>query len=107
MSETIDTLSKTETIVFYSKNQLPVFTDNHYNKLIISGGYSTGKTFLLEEKASILSKDEYFRGRILYLSRFKHSANGGLLHHDLKLRLGPHNIIVQTTQASVSFQYIP
>eukprot|EP00111_Clytia_hemisphaerica_P011395 TCONS_00033386-protein len=95
VSKVIDSLSNTENIVFYSNKQLPVLTNNEpkYNKLVIKGGYSTGKTFLLQEKAIMLSNDPEYKDRILYVV-----CNGeGLLYRDRELVLEPHGVRVVKT----------
>ena len=72
--------------------QLPVLTSNDpkYNKLVIKGGYSTGKTFILQEKAIMLSKNPSYKDRILYVV-----CNGeGLLYRDRELVLEPYGIRV-------------
>ena len=92
VSEVIDSLSNTDNIVFYSNEQLPVLTSNDpkYNKLVIKGGYSTGKTFILQEKAIMLSKNPSYKDRILYVV-----CNGeGLLYRDRELVLEPYGIRV-------------
>uniref|UniRef100_A0A7M5WLF9 Uncharacterized protein n=1 Tax=Clytia hemisphaerica TaxID=252671 RepID=A0A7M5WLF9_9CNID len=95
VSKVIDSLSNTENIVFYSNKQLPVLTNNEpkYNKLVIKGGYSTGKTFLLQEKAIMLSNNPEYKDGILYVV-----CNGeGLLYRDRKLVLEPHGVRVIKT----------
>uniref|UniRef100_A0A7M5UEM7 Uncharacterized protein n=1 Tax=Clytia hemisphaerica TaxID=252671 RepID=A0A7M5UEM7_9CNID len=92
VSKVIDSLSNTENIVFYSNKQLPVLTKNEpkYSKLVIKGGYSTGKTFLLQEKAIMLSNDPEYKDRILYVV-----CNGeGLLYRDRELVLESHGVRV-------------
>ena len=53
----IEVVSTADNILFYSKNQLPIFkkSDPRNKKLILFGGYGTGKTFLMREKAEILA----------------------------------------------------
>ena len=107
VNEAIEVVSNRDNIVFYSKNQLPVFADNRYNKLVITGGYSTGKSFLLKQKALLLSEDPEYQGRVMYICRFKHSEEGSLFYRALKHELEPKGIIVQTTTAYVSpFEYL-
>ena len=91
VSDVIDSLSSSHNILFYSQKQHPVLTscDPRYNKLIIHGGYGTGKSFLLQEKAIMLSKDEKYRGSILYLVAWE-----GLLYHERRITLEPYGIKV-------------
>lgn len=53
--KTIDAISKKENIIFYSKNQLPVMTNERFKKLILSGEYGSGKSILMKHKAEQLS----------------------------------------------------
>ena len=104
IDQTIRTLSNKDNIVFYSTNQLPVFIgdDSRYNRLIITGGFGSGKSFLMQEKALVLTQLPEFKGRVLYVCRFKHSENGSLFYHFLKEQLEPHGIRVTTITNSVS-----
>ena len=112
VSNVVDFLSNASNVVFYSRQQLPVLTsfDDRYNKLIFMAGFGTGKTFLLQEKAIMLSKDDKYKGRILYFV-----CNGeGLLFHDRKLELSPYGINVVCDYVSgniitliiTSFRYV-
>ncbi|XP_066924418.1 uncharacterized protein [Clytia hemisphaerica] len=92
VTEVINTLSTVDNIVFYSSNQLPVMTSNDpkYNKLLILGGFGSGKTFLLQEKAILLSKKAEFKNSVLYMVCSGH----GLLYHERSLELGHEGITV-------------
>ncbi|XP_066920207.1 uncharacterized protein [Clytia hemisphaerica] len=97
ISNSIDTLLTRENIVFYSTNQLPVFVDNlSYNKLVICGGYGTGKSFLLQEKALLLNKDPGFKGKVFYgcYSKDEWDLGRSLHFQRLKHELQPHGIMV-------------
>ncbi|XP_066933713.1 uncharacterized protein [Clytia hemisphaerica] len=101
----IDSLSNTHNIVFYSKQQLPVISskDPCYNKVIFMAGFGTGKTFLLFEKAMILSKNDTFKSRILYVI-----CNGeGLLYHDRKAHLEEKGITVITGKSAIESLKMP
>ncbi|XP_066932435.1 uncharacterized protein [Clytia hemisphaerica] len=92
VSNAINTLSNGRNIVFYSKQQLPVITseDSSYKKLVFMAGFGTGKTFLLQEKAILLSKEDEYKERILYVV-----CNGkGLLYHDRKVELQKYGVTV-------------
>ncbi|XP_066922338.1 uncharacterized protein [Clytia hemisphaerica] len=91
VSEVIDSLSSSQNIIFYSQKQHPVLTssDPRYNKLVIYGGFGTGKSFLLQEKAIMMSKDDRYRGSVLYLVAWE-----GLLYHERKTTLEPYGIKV-------------
>uniref|UniRef100_A0A7M5X4Q3 Uncharacterized protein n=1 Tax=Clytia hemisphaerica TaxID=252671 RepID=A0A7M5X4Q3_9CNID len=90
INNVMDTLYTVDNIVFYSKSQLPIMTTDHsrYKKLFIRGGYSTGKSFLMQEKAKMLSKDDRYKGKIIYIlkGRTDHDPDQ-LLYHKLKLEL--------------------
>eukprot|EP00111_Clytia_hemisphaerica_P011755 TCONS_00034520-protein len=101
----IDSLSTARNIVFYSKQQLPVISSNDpcFNKIIFMAGFGTGKTFLLREKVMILSKDDLYKGRILYVV-----CNGeGLLYHDRKTELEQQGITVVTGKSAIESLKIP
>uniref|UniRef100_A0A7M5UUR2 Uncharacterized protein n=1 Tax=Clytia hemisphaerica TaxID=252671 RepID=A0A7M5UUR2_9CNID len=101
----IDSLSTARNIVFYSKQQLPVISskDPCFNKIIFMAGFGTGKTFLLREKVMILSKDDLYKGRILYVV-----CNGeGLLYHDRKTELEQQGITVVTGKSAIESLKIP
>lgn len=53
--EVIETVSTYDNIWFYSKEQLEILFGDH-SKVIIDGGYGTGKTILLREKAKMLAR---------------------------------------------------
>ena len=62
----IEAVSSKNTIIFYSKNQLPIFSEAYseserFKRVLITGGFGTGKTILLSEKAEIMAhKDTKF-----------------------------------------------
>ncbi|XP_066927601.1 uncharacterized protein [Clytia hemisphaerica] len=97
--DVIDSLSSSQNIVFYSQNQFPVLASNDpsYNKLVILGGFGTGKSFLLQEKAILLSKDEKYKGRILYMvcGHIQYDKCPSLLYFDRKRVLEPYGIVVR------------
>ena len=55
----IEAVSTADNIIFYSNDQLPIFLNNdpRNKKVILFGGYGSGKTFLLREKAEMLAVD--------------------------------------------------
>eukprot|EP00111_Clytia_hemisphaerica_P003860 TCONS_00011088-protein len=92
ISDVINSLSNAHNIVFYSQKQLPVMSTNDpsCNKLFFMAGFGTGKTFLLQEKAILLSKINEFKGGIYYIV-----CNGkGMLFYERKLHLEKHGIHV-------------
>ncbi|XP_066933649.1 uncharacterized protein [Clytia hemisphaerica] len=100
MTNVIESIKTKDNIVFYSSNQLQVFSDSdfRYNRLVVCGGFSTGKSFLLQEKARLLSQDGFFKDHIMYVCQFRHSEKGSLFYWNLKSLLDPHGIIVRTTR---------
>ena len=99
VSSAIDSLSNARNIVFYSKQQLPVISSKNpcYNKVIFMAGFGTGKTFLIQEKAIMLSKENEYKGRIVYVV-----CNGeGLLYHDRKAELEKQGITVVNGESAV------
>ena len=68
ISEAIDTMCTGHNILFHSKEQLPVFItdDCRYDRVLIKGGYGTGKSYLLQQKALQLSTDPNFSEEINY-----------------------------------------
>ena len=97
INNAIKVVSSRDNIVFYSKNQLPVFMndDQRYNKLVITGGYSTGKSFLLKQKALMLNKDPEYHGRVMYMcSLHMTMLKETLFHWSVKHELEPKGIIV-------------
>ncbi|XP_066928535.1 uncharacterized protein [Clytia hemisphaerica] len=68
-SNAIESISTVENIVFYSNTQMHIMNPNEprLRKLLIRGGYGTGKSFLLEEKAKQLSRDPHYAGNIVYV----------------------------------------
>ena len=95
----IDSLSNGHTIAFYSKQQLPVLQNlSIYNKVIITGGFGTGKTFLLQEKAVQLSKGTNFKGKILYFVFCKEIMDNSLrtlLYYERLHKLQAHGIKIE------------
>ena len=89
VSNAIDTLSTSSNIIFYTKKQLSVLSKN-YKKLVILAGFGTGKTFLLREKAIVLSKDSKYKGGVYYVV----CSGEGLLYHQMKQELEPYGVIV-------------
>ncbi|XP_066926810.1 uncharacterized protein [Clytia hemisphaerica] len=69
ISDAIDSVCTSHNILFHSKEQLPALTadDPKYKKVVLKGGYGTGKSFLLQQKAIMLSKDPYFSGYVMYI----------------------------------------
>ena len=102
VSEVTDSLSGCSPIDFLSRYQLPVLTSQmypKYNKLVIFGGFGTARTFLLREKAIMLSQQPAFKGKILYVA-----CNGkGLLYYSSKLDLEPYGIIAVSEVNLLSF----
>ncbi|XP_066929108.1 uncharacterized protein [Clytia hemisphaerica] len=103
ISGAINSISQPHNIVFYSNQQLPVLQENdpRYTHLLITGGFSSGKTFLLKEKAIQLSKDSQFQGKILYVlfkmkrvNEKKQNSLLSLLYHQTKEELEPYGIEV-------------
>ena len=65
-------------------------------------GFGTGKTFLIQEKAIMLSEVEKYKIRILYVV-----CNGeGLLYHDRKAKLGQHGITVITGKYAIVSHFL-
>ena len=52
-------MSTADNIICYSNDQIPIFLndDPRNKKVILFGGYGSGKTFLLREKAEMLAVD--------------------------------------------------
>ncbi|XP_066920843.1 uncharacterized protein [Clytia hemisphaerica] len=99
ITKAIETVSTTDNVLFYSTNQLPAFksTDPKFDKLILWGGYGTGKSLLLREKALQLSRqDPSFHGRIMYVHCNLFDNNRSLQVSYLKNMLEPHGIIVKS-----------
>uniref|UniRef100_A0A7M5UEG3 Uncharacterized protein n=1 Tax=Clytia hemisphaerica TaxID=252671 RepID=A0A7M5UEG3_9CNID len=76
--------------------QLPILfsEDTKYKKLLIKGGWGTGKSFLMMEKAKLLSKDATYKGKVLYVIWWQRSIRGPtsfkpLLYYQLKSELPP------------------
>ena len=59
IEKAIEAVSTADNIIFYSNDQIPIFLndDPRNKKVILFGGYSSGKTFLLREKAEMLAVD--------------------------------------------------
>ena len=59
IEKAIEAVSTADNIIFYSNDQIPIFLndDPRNKKVILFGGYGSGKTFLLREKAEILAAD--------------------------------------------------
>ncbi|XP_066925663.1 uncharacterized protein [Clytia hemisphaerica] len=88
----MDSLYTVDNVIFYSMQQLPVLSseDTKYKKLLIKGGWGTGKSFLMMEKAKLLSKDATYKGKILYVIWCEKSTNfKPLLYYQLKSELPP------------------
>ena len=99
VSDVIDSLSTANNIVFYSQQQLPLMCSNDpkYNKVFFMAGYGTGKTFLLEEKAIMLSKTDAYQDRVYYVV-----CNGKSLHYfERKLKLEQYGIHVVSNVVSL------
>ena len=86
-SNTIESLSTVENIVFYSNTQMHIMnpSEPRLQKLLIRGGYGTEKSFLLEEKVKQLSRDPRYAGHIMYVCW--HVKPTSLLEWRLKLEL--------------------
>ena len=69
ISDAIDSVCTSHNIMFYSKEQFPVLItdDPKHKKVIIKGGFGTSKTFLLQQKAILLSKQQCFKGAVMYV----------------------------------------
>ena len=96
VTDAIFSVSTIDNIIFYSNNQLPILIsdDPRYRKLFIRGGYGTGKSFLLQEKAKILAKQSEYNGRIIY---FTDCDKRNLFLESLKYYLEPLGILVKST----------
>ena len=59
IEKAIEAVSTADNIIFYSNDQIPIFLNNdpRNKKVILFGGYGSGKTFLLREKAEMLAVD--------------------------------------------------
>ena len=57
IEKAIEAVSTADNIIFYSNDQIPIFLNNdpRNKKVILFGGYGSGKTFLLREKAEMLA----------------------------------------------------
>ncbi|XP_066935831.1 uncharacterized protein [Clytia hemisphaerica] len=97
ITNAIEVVSSRDNIVFYSKNQLPVFVDDNqrYKNLVITGGYSTGKSFLLKQKALLLNEDPEYRGKVMYVCRFRKTDMKNLFYWSVKHELEPRGITVR------------
>eukprot|EP00111_Clytia_hemisphaerica_P024525 TCONS_00072317-protein len=110
ITKAIETVSTTDNVLFYSTNQLPAFksTDPKFDKLILWGGYGTGKSLLLREKALQLSRqDPSFHGRIMYVHCNLFDNNRSLQVSYLKNMLEPHGIIVKSFVPNRSSLCVP
>ncbi|XP_066925673.1 uncharacterized protein [Clytia hemisphaerica] len=92
----MDSLYTVDNVIFYSMQQLPILfsEDTKYKKLLIKGGWGTGKSFLMMEKAKLLSKDATYKGKVLYVIWWQRSIRGPtsfkpLLYYQLKSELPP------------------
>eukprot|EP00111_Clytia_hemisphaerica_P012259 TCONS_00035992-protein len=92
----MDSLYTVDNVIFYSTQQLPILSseDTKYKKLLIKGGWGTGKSFLMMEKAKLLSKDATYKGKILYviwrqMSFITLTNCKPLLYYQLKSELPP------------------
>ncbi|XP_066935003.1 uncharacterized protein [Clytia hemisphaerica] len=92
VSDVIDSLSNAHNIIFYSQQQLPLMCSDNpkYNKVFFMAGYGTGKTFLLEQKAIMLSRSDGYKDGVYYVVCNEQS----LLYHERKLELGKYGIHV-------------
>ncbi|XP_066913031.1 uncharacterized protein [Clytia hemisphaerica] len=101
VSDVIETLSTSQNILFYSKKQYDILTRNDpaYQKLVLLGGYGTGKSLLLQDKAIMMSKNKEYHGRILYWIynewRGVGSTGKSLLYYERKQTLEPYGIVVK------------
>ena len=86
ITKAIQTVSNSNTLLFYSTQQLPVLTsqDPTYNKLVITGGFGVGKTFLLQEKAIALSKLAKFKDRVMFVCCGENAKLPSLVCHRLQ-----------------------
>ena len=59
IEKAIEAVSTADNIICYSNDQIPIFLndDPRNKKVILFGGYGSGKTFLLREKAEMLAVD--------------------------------------------------
>uniref|UniRef100_A0A7M6DQ13 Uncharacterized protein n=2 Tax=Clytia hemisphaerica TaxID=252671 RepID=A0A7M6DQ13_9CNID len=86
VSKSIDKCAASS-ILFYSTNQLHALgSTNAYKKLLIKGGFGTGKTVLLHDKALRCIKTEEYFGRVTYvcLSHPPKSLQSLLYHRSKK-----------------------
>ena len=97
ISDAIEAVSTVDNINFYSADQLAVFdeTNQRYKRLIIEGAYGTGKSFLLQEKAKLLSKKKEFKGKVVYVlvTVGQHKLHSKM-YYRLKRDLNPYGITV-------------
>ena len=101
--KTIKHVSTKENIVFYSNKQLQILVqnENRFNKLILTGGFGVGKSFLLVEKAILLSKDPAYRGKIVYSCLFEHFERGSLFFHNTRRQLEAYGITCISASTNV------
>ena len=69
VKECIENISTKENILFYTKQQLPIFESSEdYRYLLLLGGYGTGKTFLKKEKIKqLLNETQEGNKKIWYV----------------------------------------
>lgn len=68
ITESIHNVSTKDSILFYTNEQLPIFeSSDDYNKLVLLGGYGTGKTILMMEKIEQILEEEEEANRIWFV----------------------------------------
>ena len=108
IEEAIKAVSTKDNIVFYSKNQLPIFNSEApiFEKVVILGGFGSGKSFLLQEKAEILCCNKDYVGRILYVPS-SGLREDSLLYQSLKARWKGKGILIPCfPKVSVKIYYL-
>ena len=99
----IEHVSTQENILFYSRDQLAILSQEAwFDKVLLTGGFGVGKSFLLAQKAISISQDPIYTGKIVYICFFEHFDGGSLFFHNTRLHLEPHGIEVFTSITTVS-----
>ena len=102
----IENVSTTSNVLFYSNQQMNVMdtNDERFQKLLIRGPFSTGKSILLQQKAIYLNKQPEYNGKVIFVVGCKptHSLHT-LLYYRMKIDLEEkHGITVFNINSWVS-----
>eukprot|EP00111_Clytia_hemisphaerica_P004503 TCONS_00012888-protein len=63
-----ESISHSDSLLFYSKLQLSILNSDHSRLIIISPGFGAGETILLREKAMLLAKqNDHLSGKVMYV----------------------------------------